>query len=822
MLKNSTFLPTKLATLLATILLSYPGMSQNSGRPGPDNTGPIALCSPVFQQTSAANYVASYHLSGSFGAADIGVSGSTTVIDISSYSGRLLFSGRYHVRGNVRFINGTAEMLPGTVFDVEGLNGQTIPGTSFQDNTTIEVEDAALELTGAVIQSTCPRAWGGIKLLDYGRIRTRADATAGRSSIRDAIVGIDVTPQSYQYSTYSTGEYYLNGTDFVNNGTGVYDYFKSVARAGEGAHYCTFSADANIKAPLVSGGGAYDIRGIKLSYADQRIGYNNYAAASIDHCSFHHMDFGIDGTAQQLRITDNTFDYLWRSAIELEFNSSQQGYFSFTPMYVERNNITVRGSNPRNYATTYGIVGGVYAQGNYIHGDDASPASNSVEQVGMFMSSPDNSTQTGNIFERLDKGIEASVDGWFVDGQRDISGNLFRDVVAGVNFYTGFYLNMANRNLHVRCNSFENPGNLSGAVALNIEGPGFVNSLGSSSNGNGNRFVTRGLPFIEPINNPYNPFFYFYIYSVQEDLTGGSQYGSSYYAAYTATNPTNACTGAGYANGITNRASTTKPLVDAVTLQNAYDSLRVPTVSPYRQNVLLGAVTSAVSEQENYAELEAYLVGLPSTAARIHSTLSGWLLQQYRTQYRESDAQRIKVEMLRRNAADPEVRSYVQLSDVLTHLNRNKAGQPLTKPVPADVAVLRAVAASGTASARIACVIARRYEPACPCRFASKPAGAIMTNGGSVSAQNEPNMLSAPYPNPADHTVRLHYALSLNGGTSRLEVRNSLGKLVYQENLSAHSGEVQLSTSQLAPGLYHVTLLDEGRRLATQPLAIVR
>ena len=51
-------------------------------------------------------------------------------------------------------------------------------------------------MTGAAIVATCPQPWGGIKLLDHGRLRTRADpaatAPAGRSAIRDAFIGVEV------------------------------------------------------------------------------------------------------------------------------------------------------------------------------------------------------------------------------------------------------------------------------------------------------------------------------------------------------------------------------------------------------------------------------------------------------------------------------------------------------------------------------------------------------------------------------------------------------------------------------------------------------
>ena len=145
------------------MLLSLPyfGLAQTSNRViSPTVMPPSSLCSPAYGQKSAATYVVANHLSGSFTASDIGTTGVTVVIDAGLwYGGTVVFSGAYHVRGNVRFVNGTFELRPGTVFYVEGLSGQFYPSTTNPIPTSIDVERANLELVGAVLLSTCPRAW---------------------------------------------------------------------------------------------------------------------------------------------------------------------------------------------------------------------------------------------------------------------------------------------------------------------------------------------------------------------------------------------------------------------------------------------------------------------------------------------------------------------------------------------------------------------------------------------------------------------------------------------------------------------------------------
>ncbi len=809
--------------LLALLgLASGPGMAQIANRPAPTDPIPTDACSPAYQQKAGATYVAANHLSGNSAATDIGTTGVTTVIDAGLwYGGTLVFNGSYHVRGTVRFINGTVELRPGTVFYVEGLSGQNSPptpipvvstypfyGIGMESSTFIEVANATLELTGAVIQSTCPRAWGGINLLDNGRIRTRADAAAvapaGRSLVRDAFIGVHVAATS---SGRSTGEYYLTDTDFLNNYVGVFDYCKTVARAGEGVHYCSFGTNANLKSPINSS--PYQITGVWLGPFDQQFYYNNYAAASIDHSTFHHLDSGVYGEGALLHISDNVFDYIWYAAVNLE---EAQAAFFMKPMTVERNTITVRGANPRGNLTTWGILGSPYAQGNIIRGDAADPAGNGVEQVGMFLAATDNSTQTGNTFERLDVGIEASIDdaGGY---ERDLSGNLFRDVVAGIRFYNYFTAAMSGSALHVRCNSFENPSNLAGAVALDIEGPNFPQYLGTLTNGNGNRFVTPGLPSIEPIDNRFGHFFTYFAFgsSSQESFSQATQ-STGYTVMPTGGSAATACTSAGYTNGINNRGAIKQPISPGE-LRNAFDSLRM-AIPVSRRAVLVNTLIAATAQNEDFAGLETYFHGLPAAAGWAHSALGGWLLHHYRAVHHEPGAQRVRTALLARHSADAEVKSMVQLSDALKNL-----ADPTAPSAPAAVASLLEVAGSGTASARVACPVARRYAPACPCRYAGKSTKQALAERGN-STNDKAAVLGAPYPNPADQTVRVAYALPVGSGPARLAVRNALGQLVQRVALPGTAGETVLDVRGLPAGLYQLSVVGAGHGTATQRLSV--
>ena len=386
---------------------------------------------------------------------------------------------------------------------------------------------------------------------------------------------------------------------------------------------------------------------------------------------------------------------------------------------------------------------------------------------------------------------------------------------------------MSATRLHVRCNSFENPANLAGAVALNIEGPRFPSALGDGAHGNGNRFVTPGLPFIEPIDNSLNNssnarIFVYWRFgsSTQEDFSQASlsQRGVTYTDLPTGGDPTTACTGAGYANGINNRSAVTNPLISPKELQNAYDSLRLSSVGAIRRHTLLNIILEATTQRQDFTGLEAYIASLPNADTEVYTPLGCWLLATYRTAHREIDAQRVRAALLARRPADREVGSFVQLSDVLARLRLR--ANPLAPPAPADVAALRQVAASGTASARVACPAARHYDPACPCRFpAQKAVQALVQRGNSTDGKQ--TALGMPYTNPAGEWLRIPYSLSLGEASpAYLEVRNALGQLLWSAPLPPHAGETQVAVGQLPAGLYQVALLVGGQTTATRRFAV--
>ena len=83
-----------------------------------------------------------------------------------------------------------------------------------------------------------------------------------------------------------------------------------------------------------------------------------------------------------------------------------------------------------------------------------------------------------------------------------------------------------------------------------------------------------------------------------------------------------------------------------------------------------------------------------------------------------------------------------------------------------------------------------------------------------------PNVdLSNAYPNPANNTVSFSYSVQQNS-VSRLIIRNVLGSVVKEVNITNNSGKLSFNTSELADGVYFYTFLVNGNSKVTRKLVI--
>jgi hypothetical protein len=79
--------------------------------------------------------------------------------------------------------------------------------------------------------------------------------------------------------------------------------------------------------------------------------------------------------------------------------------------------------------------------------------------------------------------------------------------------------------------------------------------------------------------------------------------------------------------------------------------------------------------------------------------------------------------------------------------------------------------------------------------------------------------LSNAYPNPANNSVSFNYSASQNSD-AKLIIRNVLGTIVREVDITNNSGKLSLNTSELADGVYFYSFLVDGKSQVTKKLVI--
>ena len=88
-----------------------------------------------------------------------------------------------------------------------------------------------------------------------------------------------------------------------------------------------------------------------------------------------------------------------------------------------------------------------------------------------------------------------------------------------------------------------------------------------------------------------------------------------------------------------------------------------------------------------------------------------------------------------------------------------------------------------------------------------------------VSNQTIKNSLSGAYPNPANNVVNFEYSLNVDNQGS-LIIRNLLGLVVKQSDLSSSENKLSILTSDLPDGIYFYSFVVDGRTTLTRKLLV--
>jgi hypothetical protein len=431
---NPTVTPQR--TTVYTLTVTIPGQAQ------PYTSQATITVNTSYGQNAGATYVSS----------DIGAFGTVTTLNANApaYGGRIVFDGRYHVKGTVHLTGGTFELRPGTVFFVDGPSGLPASSGSDTNQTTLVVQNATLALTGATLQATCNgQQWGGVWLTGQGVINTDATASGVRSLVRDAQTAIN---------SRADNAYYLNDTDFLHNDYGLVELASNkVAQRREGVRGCFFQD------------GLYGIVLAEGDYQPKVVFGGDYSEAEFSENTFSNLSrYGLYATAGHGHFLSNTFRNCGSAAMAA-WNAPQAGQPEFTG-----NQITVPVISPGQTQVGDALLGpeGIFSAdptllvtGNTIEGAPAplktvgGPLRIGIDFLYGSMDGTTPNQVSANTVRSLDEALIATTNDY--DGATiTVNKNFFVNNAADIVFYPWGNQNLgATVTATIRCNSFINDAN---------------------------------------------------------------------------------------------------------------------------------------------------------------------------------------------------------------------------------------------------------------------------------------------------------------------------------------------------------------------------
>jgi len=751
----------------------------------------------------------------------------TNTHSVPQIQGPVTFDGVYHVVGPVEFVGDEIILNPGTIFYVDGGPGDR-PVVS-QGNPCYEAElgnghhylqlfvgqDAILTLQGATLTADCQDMWGGVELVDNGRLVTQYDN--GPSTISEARVG--VLAGTACRSTQAT--YDLTDTRFYNNtyGVAVWGNDPGVTSSGR-IEYCVFSSDYTQRLAPDNlnnyGVGDYGRAGLVLrgdGHTDSRYHDNHFSelyagaelagegvlfeANTLENCYGSAIRVGAPDVTQpigRLRVVNNTVNVpdnpLPGGQVPpdaevkgIELLDMPQGP-TWSELSIEENIVTGASYyNPQK--PLIGLDGYLCFQGTFIKG--------------------------ANVFHTLDRGVRLLDASAQLGVGQVVANNYFGDCDKAV------YLHGANSAgpfaPTVTCNSFANAD-----YGIYIENGADVGDLadysGSALEPCSNAFAVN-VYSVE--NQGLNNISYYYDSAWPEDV---SQFSPGVTAMPVA--GATKCIDRSYAPYGLQRSST--GLVSVTTLAAWKNQLLAAQGPPQELRRVERQLLTYYARNEQWAALDSFVTALPQLNPAAFERLSLALLHAYRAADHPADVQRVRTALLAWRGSSPDLQQRVAYFDVTGHLGQLAPGQ---RPTPADSATLAAVAGSTAGFAPVACATLRYYYPQVACaappllpRPAARPAGSSMLATARPAAAKTIQLRALP--NPASETVRLEVTGAVPGD-SRVELLElATGRSVLSQALPADGRALLLDVRPLAPGVYAARLLGGPQLLGTTKVVVVR
>ncbi len=771
----------------------------------------------------------------------------TVSIKTSDYGGTITLSGVYKIIGNVYFYGGNVIVKPGTQFffypsptstkPIEWRDSRETEGMFISIDGSIS-DGGKLSINSATFTNGTNTAWGGIYVGAYSELEIKGDVC--NTQISNSFYGIKF------YDEPISKKYFIDRCSFVNNiNTSIIMWGHSINNSYI-KKSLFLSKYGQLKNSIKYGIVSNNSNKITDTHLRMLNAYGTYiypnnpkTPALIEDCYFESSINGILAENHSHKIQRNTFKdiasiaYLNYSNNNTDGNSAPDynaGLNTLSANYLFQNNSIQLPSNwpatpqlPTTNKTSYGIFNTMRANSlnNVITGAD-NASFNLLTRIGIYNASPFSTWYSGNALTNLHQGMRLKT---FNNGTAKIENNNF---VGNLDALRIANAGATSSMVTTLCNSFTNPAARAGTAAIRVEEQAFLNSLQNSGGGNiypnANAFsgMAKPIEFLGQ-NTNYTGFNYLRSTSAMENPSG--------FQIHSTTQPPRFFTASSYAGGCTGTTGAKRVgIADEVTVSEGeakemLNQIRFKYVNAQDQNQYLRKVIAYYGIANKMGDLYTWQKPMNRFNKRAANTLGLFLMDYFRAEGKETEAQAVANALLTTNADSKEIAARVKYFNLPQPTAKNKTARTGDATEERDE-VLKELAYSGTSVADLACMLLRLNISNADCPEPDTTAS--NARSGSLDPEDTEDEVSTDtylgncLPNPAKDETVIYFYVPEEASKGVLKINSAATGAFIKEYTVSGKDYITLNLANFASGVYTYTLQVNDIPVATKKLVVVK
>jgi hypothetical protein len=485
------------------------------------------------------------------------------------------------------------------------------------------------------------------------------------------------------------------------------------------------------------------------------------------------------------------------------------------------------------FSSVYGLI----TVSNDINGNTITGSltqANTPPQTGVYhFGSPYNSfIFQNNTLSNLKNGIRiVNQDYPSTDAGSSIRNNNFTNNLISVGFEQNPFSLVTKDKMGVTCNSFANPANFNQPFGIYVAQGALLQSLGDALHPNGNNFSlfqgsAKQIQY-EGSQTGFSSFAYFkYLGSNQEKGFVTGPFGTKILTPGKISANSGTCLPNKNGTGVTARIAA---IGNGANIQAMKDSLRLMNGTFFDMKDYQSSIANYHISSNSVSSLESYTDSLLNQNQEAYNTLSLTIMEYYRQNGNEIKAQNRKNILLANNLADQEIVNRAKYFDVTGRIGKDTLWF-IGRLAQTDSTDLASIAASGTSTSEIACIILSSMYPENPCSGFIQNLQTIERNTDSLitvaSGNPEEARLGQSVPNPAAEQTSISYQLTKDAKAASITINDlvMMGRKVSEFNLNADikNASLTVNLSTYATGVYSYSLIIDGVLIDTKKMVVIK